>query len=369
MKKSHYLLTIASLMIILLSACNIPSESSPTAGPELIKTSAALTVEALSTQIVGTDIPDIAPSPTNTLAPSETPLPTNTLPPTMTSTQPGKCDMAKFISETIPDGTNYLPSQTFTKTWTLKNAGTCTWNSSYAVVFTSGNAMGAPASKQLTTGNIAPGQSVVITMDLTSPASNGTYKGEFKLRNANGVIFGFGDDNRPFWVEIDVVTSNNNFIDNYCAATWTSGAGTLPCPGTDGSVDGYVYSDPTPLLENNAEDDDPGLWLAPQSITDGWIRGTYPAINITAGMHFKVVIGCHPSATNCNVKIKLNVSSDEFAEGTLASWTEINEGLYNSVSVDLSSLAGKSVQLILIVEANGPATDDKVLLLWPHIEP
>ena len=55
------------------------------------------------------------------------------------------CDWAQFVADvTVPDGTTFAANQTFTKTWRLKNIGFCTWTTSYALVFDSGNSMGGP---------------------------------------------------------------------------------------------------------------------------------------------------------------------------------------------------------------------------------
>ena len=66
--------------------------------------------------------------------------------------------------------------------------------------------MGGPASKQLTSGTVAPGATMDVSVDLTAPSSPGTYKGYWKLRNGSGVNFGIGaGGTNPFWVEIKVV--------------------------------------------------------------------------------------------------------------------------------------------------------------------
>src|SRR5271157_1067465 len=54
------------------------------------------------------------------------------------------CNWAQFVADvTVPDGTTLAPGATFTKTWRLENIGNCTWTTSYALVFSSGSAMGA----------------------------------------------------------------------------------------------------------------------------------------------------------------------------------------------------------------------------------
>jgi hypothetical protein len=98
------------------------------------------------------------------------------------------------------------PNENFTKTWRLKNNGSCTWTSSYALIFDSGDSMSGPASKQLTSGTVGPGETMDVSVNLIAPGSPGTYKGYWKLRNGSGVNFGIGTGGtNPFWVEIEVV--------------------------------------------------------------------------------------------------------------------------------------------------------------------
>ena len=79
--------------------------------------------------------------------PTSTPVrPANTPPPTAVS----YCDWVSFIKDvTIPDGTQVLPGETFTKMWRLKNSGTCTWTPDYALVWVSGADLKAPASQRI----------------------------------------------------------------------------------------------------------------------------------------------------------------------------------------------------------------------------
>jgi hypothetical protein len=89
---------------------------------------------------------------------------------------------------TIPDDTVVAPNEDFTKTWRLKNIGTCSWTPSYAVIFFGGTSMGGPVVQALT-GNVNPGQTVDLSVDLEAPGEPGTYTGNWKLRNASGVAF------------------------------------------------------------------------------------------------------------------------------------------------------------------------------------
>ncbi len=141
-------------------------------------------------------------SPTN-FSPARTNTPTSIpLSPTSTS----RCDQAEFKGDiTIPDGTQLSPNQEFTKTWRFKNIGTCTWTSDYTIVFYSGEGMNGPAS-QFFLGNVVPGESLDISVTLQAPAAPGHYRAVWKLKNADGDLFGvIQQPEGLFWVDIVVV--------------------------------------------------------------------------------------------------------------------------------------------------------------------
>jgi hypothetical protein len=142
-------------------------------------------------------------TPTSTITPSGTKTFTPTLTPTLTLVPP-PCNWAQFVADiTIPDDSEMGISDHFTKTWRLKNIGSCTWTSGYSLVFVSGDRMGAPDSQQLTTGTVAPGATIDVSVDLVTPAAPGTYQGYFKLRASDSTIFGIGADaNGAFWVRV-----------------------------------------------------------------------------------------------------------------------------------------------------------------------
>ena len=107
----------------------------------------------------------------------------------MLPTNTQMCDRAQFITDvTVPDGTTFSAGDTFTKTWRIKNIGACSWTPSYTLFFASGDAMNGPSSIALS-GNVNPGQSVDISVNLTAPAASGEYTGNWKLRNASGLAF------------------------------------------------------------------------------------------------------------------------------------------------------------------------------------
>ncbi|MCK4489053.1 MAG: hypothetical protein KAU23_02275, partial [Anaerolineales bacterium] len=163
------------LLSLVLSSCNMPQENlSPAEKTAIINTSVAETVAAgLEDTPQPSDTESVDPTvtldpnseATNTPEPSDTPEPDTPTP----SNTPIPCNLAKFISDvTVPDGTIFEPGETFTKTWRLKNVGSCAWTSGYDIVFSGGDAMDAPASVQLTAGTVNPGQNVDVSVDMTA---------------------------------------------------------------------------------------------------------------------------------------------------------------------------------------------------------
>ena len=220
MKTRLYLLPIAGLLAAVL-ACNISPATSATLSPADIETLSAQTLVAIQWQTLSaqgtvpsqggtTQVASAGPeaTATGTLLPSVTPtvvVPSLTYTPTTSST-PIPCNWGRFISDvTVPDNWETTPNDSFTKTWRLQNAGSCTWTSGYSLVFDHGDQMGAPASQTLTSGTVAPGGTVDVSVNLVSPATAGTYQGFFKLRASDSSTFGIGNDaNTAFWVKIKV---------------------------------------------------------------------------------------------------------------------------------------------------------------------
>jgi hypothetical protein len=189
------------LLIVPLMACNLPLLGGMNA--DQVATFAAGTVEAVNaTRLaqVTSEPPTTTPEP-----PTATPVPgTDTpVPPSPTPGVAGCTDLAGFVADvTIPDGSVIGSGAAFVKTWRLRNNGTCTWTSSYALVFDSGDKMGGPDSLALP-GVVPPGSTVDLSVNLTAPVGPGAYQGNWKLRNNAGVLFGLGGSS-PFFVKIVV---------------------------------------------------------------------------------------------------------------------------------------------------------------------
>jgi Ig-like domain from next to BRCA1 gene len=196
------------ISILLLAGCNFPlfGGSEPTPTIVTIETVVAQTVAAGTTLVptlpISTIPPTITPPPP--IQPSLTPYPTYTPYPTQTAIP---CDAATWGSDiTIPDGTKISSGQAFTKTWRIFNGGSCSWTTAYKVVFVSGNQMSGTSPFAMPK-NVAPGQSVDISVNLKAPTTAGSYTGNWALQNPSGVKFGLGASNSPFYVKIVVETA------------------------------------------------------------------------------------------------------------------------------------------------------------------
>jgi len=344
----------------------------------------ALWVNPVIARAGGTGI-TVTPSPTVTGTP-QTVTPTTTVTPVSST-----CDRAQFISDvTVPDGTTFQPGTTFSKTWRLKNVGTCTWTN-YSLIFDSGEKMSGPDSATIPT-TVAPGQTVDITISLTAPANAATYRGYWKLKNASGIPFGIGSaGTKSFWVEIKVAGAavtpvitvtpgtpvtpatplagtSYDFVANVCAATWFSGAGQQPCPGTDGNANGFVLIASPSRLENGTTDNRTGLITYPQNINNGYIQGIYPAYKVKSGDKFRSIINCENGSNSCYVVFRLDYAlAGSSTIQTFWAFVEKYEGQYYSADIDLTPLAGQDVKFILSVSSIGSPAGDRALWVAPII--
>jgi len=223
MLKNARLASIIIVFVFGVSACNLPSSNvTPTRGVDAALTAAAQTVEANMTQAAILNPPTIPVIPTSTTAVL---TPTLAIP---TNTQPGStstpiCDLAQFVQDVnVPDGTEFEPNATFTKTWRLKNIGACSW-SGYTLVFDSGDAMGGPATTPI--DSVATNQEVDLTVNLKAPNAAGTYRGYWRIKNSAGVLIPVtgGYQSKSFFVEIKVKSPTPTATATATATTSPSG--------------------------------------------------------------------------------------------------------------------------------------------------
>ena len=306
---------------------------------------------------------------TPTVTATVTTTPTPTLTPTPTS-PPIPCDWVAFVKDvTVLDGTSFKPDQDFTKTWRLKNIGTCTWTKAYALVFLSGDRMTGDKVTQLK-ANVAPGQTVDISIELTAPVELGKSTGYWALRNPSGINFGMGPNAKdPFWVIVRVDKPKQivyDLAENYCSASWHATLD-LTCPTELYSVDGFIQRLDAPVMEEGRVENEAALWVIPEGVSGGRISGTFPAFSVKSGDRFRSVVSCSNDSPHCDVEFKLEYQIGSGEIKTLGRWTETYDGKYTKVDVDLSPLAGKDVKFILTVRAKDTFDQDSALWLHPSI--
>ncbi len=232
------LFIVISLAALILSNCGgqAPSEAVvPTETQAVIPT----TTEAAATEISATT-EVVETLPTDTSTPEA--RPTNA---------PGCTNKASFVADvTIPDNTSVNAGAPFTKTWRISNTGTCIWASDYTLSYYSEDRMGAPDSVPLAI--TYPGQTLDLSVDLTAPSSTGTRRGNFVIKNPEGLIISIDDDSR-LWLIINVVSSAVVPTTTSAQATATSAVATaIPAntsTGSSGSAACAFTTDPAKITE------------------------------------------------------------------------------------------------------------------------
>jgi uncharacterized protein YkwD len=140
-----------------------------------------------------------------TAEPTAEPVAEPTAEPASQSASQKDCiDKAAFFADvTIPDGTAFKPGEEFTKTWRVRNEGTCTWNTDYTLVYDNGDLMGAETSNPIQSA--APGDIIEISVDMTAPDRAGSYTGLWQFKSDNDETFGLGSGGEGLlWVKIGV---------------------------------------------------------------------------------------------------------------------------------------------------------------------
>ena len=183
---------VFSAVLLAALACSAPGADEP--GPSERATAAALTVQAVLTQLAPSQTPappTPLPSPTPALSPT-LPQETPTASPPPASPLPACAgeDGSEFVADvTVPDGTSFAPDTAFTKTWRIRNSGECTWEAGYVLLHVEGPIMGALESVPLPS-TVPAGQEADISVEFTSPATSGAFRSTWQMQRPDGQNFG-----------------------------------------------------------------------------------------------------------------------------------------------------------------------------------
>ncbi len=265
-------------------------------------------VSAVFALQTGTPVPTAAP----TLAP--------TVAPTTAPTSQGCIDRAAFVSDvTIPDNSVVAPNTAFTKTWRLKNTGSCTWDSDYLVSYISGTTMSQqPGYWIVQPGQtVSPGQSVDISVGMASPVQNGYYRSNWGLKKEHGQLMPIegGANGNSFYVKIRVGNGGEGGIGSITSASIAiepeQGSGTVCSADATYFVHAYITAD-GPTTASYEIQSSAGQ-ISAGNFTVGYLTPVYPvdygnvvfdgAGTKTINLRF---VGPYPYPDNITVMVRVN---------------------------------------------------------------
>ncbi len=192
------------LLLVFLMACG----RAPTPPPTPTVDAAQLYLSAIQTVVAGVTMTAAAfsptPEPTATFTPVPSPTPTVGTPIVLIefSPTPVPCNEMTFDPATVdvnyPDGTIVTPGQEFTKTWRIKNVGSCTWGTGYGLVY-AGYADRMNGVPQPLPKAVLPNEEVLVSVLFRAPTKAGEYLSAWRMSAPIGGAFG-----KPLFVKIVV---------------------------------------------------------------------------------------------------------------------------------------------------------------------
>lgn len=197
--KNKILISV-SILAFVMNACG----SAPRP-QENISTAVAQTVQAQNSLTKIANAPTLTPAPSAEITAPADLAATNTAAPVLGA--PGCTVSARLAGENPPDGTLLKPGEYFWKTWSLENTGTCTWDSTYKLVYQSGDLMGGLTSYPLPE-LVAPGEIKNISIYLRAPDTEGGVTGYWSIQTPWNIFFGVGPASDPFYVQVTVSNAN-----------------------------------------------------------------------------------------------------------------------------------------------------------------
>jgi hypothetical protein len=197
--QKYKIITVLSIFAFFMNACGSAAQTQ-----ENISTSVAQTVQAQNSLTKVAAVPTLTPEPSIEIFTTANPAITNTTAPVVGA--PGCTVSARLASENPPDQALLKPGDTFLKTWSLENTGTCTWDTSYKLVFMKGDLMDGLASYPLPEP-VAPGETKDISIYLKAPDTSGAATGYWSIKTPWNTYFGAGAASDPFYVQV-VVSSD-----------------------------------------------------------------------------------------------------------------------------------------------------------------
>ena len=184
------------------------------------------------------------------------------------------------------------------------------------------------------------------SLGATSPASGSTHKPAIKPL-AQGV-------------------AQYNFFANAHKAQWKNSSARLPFPGAANDKRGFVRGLKEGMIcpKNKAIN---LLQTHPQWVNGGTIEGRYPAMILGKNVKFKSV-GALLKGANGSDGVIMSVSVLYKGKLKRVLRKRVNCSAYTSLEADLSSWAGKKIQIVLHVSAGKTSTQDWAVWVNPRLD-
>jgi hypothetical protein len=203
--KRALLFTLMALLMVMLMACSLPSvfqmPGSTTADqPERQRNA----LHSAADDEEGPTLPEMDPS-------NDNEPPAEQAQPPQEQEQTGCRDLfALNGAVNVVEGQEFQPGESFEVVWPIRNAGTCSWSADYSLRLVVGDALGASDVVELGTA-VAPGESILLTLQMTAPSQPGSYRSIWKLHDSQGRAFGTeAASDSPLKVIIRVAGSGGN---------------------------------------------------------------------------------------------------------------------------------------------------------------
>lgn len=188
-EKKVFALLIFLIIGLLVTSCTTSSASQLT--PDINSTVVAQ-AQTIVVELNQTGTASVPITMTPLLTP--TPLPASLVPTASATASPISyslpvgCNNLKLLSASTTAANPLKAGQSFTQSWQVENNGTCNWDQSYHLVLISGEKLGAsPGGLNQV---IAPGKSIILTLDLVAPSQEGVYNSAWRFSDAGGTLFG-----------------------------------------------------------------------------------------------------------------------------------------------------------------------------------
>lgn len=265
---------------------------------------------------------------------------------------------ATFLGDvTIPDNTRLSGGTAFTKTWRVRNDGTCSWGAGgfalHSLAFVGGDRLGAPDTVEFSVQEIKPGSTVDLSVPMIAPNVPGPYRSEWKLRVDNGPLVGVGRNGvlaLYAQIYVNVQGPAQTRVSFPAGATSTSVSGNLQAGSTQdfllSAIQGQTMLLNLSSFTNQARVDVFGTRAGSPRVTraspDGWYwLGTLPA---TQDYILRVTGGSQPTDFSLDILIPQRI---EFAPGAASGTIRGSTTARRTFTYILRAFAGQTMAINL----------------------